>query len=160
MFYARKPVNCDVGRVIETAELRMKLLHQIVGIIVVVIFLLTGQYLEFYYPHMDEVGDGMRMLFRSRHIYLLLAGLLNIGIGAYFIYREERWRKIVQLTGSSLVLIAPFLLLFAFFYEPPLPHLQRTFTLPAIVSLLVGTLLHLLSGARQDKGIGRQGLTQ
>jgi Na+-driven multidrug efflux pump len=138
----------------------MKLLHQIVGIIVVIIFLLTGQYLELYYPHMDEVGDGMRMLFRSRHIYILLAGLLNIGIGSYFSYRKKRWRKVLQLTGSALVLVAPFLLLAAFFYEPPLANLQRTFTLPAIVSLLAGTLLHLLSGARQDRDISTYGLTQ
>jgi Na+-driven multidrug efflux pump len=128
----------------------MKLLHQIVGIVIVIIFLLTGQYLELYYPKMDEVGDGMRMLFRSRHIYLLLAGLLNVGIGAYFSYRKNRWRRVLQLTGSALVLMAPVLLLVAFFYEPPLRNLQRTFTLPAIVFLLIGALLHLLSGAWQS----------
>jgi hypothetical protein len=128
----------------------MKLLHQITGILVVVIFLLTGQYLDFYYPHMDGVSDGMRMMFRSRHIYILLAGLLNIGIGVYFSYHKNRWRKILQLTGSSLLLVAPFLLIAAFFYEPKLANLQRTFTKPAIIALLSGTLLHLLSGIRQS----------
>ena len=131
----------------------MKLLHQTIGIMVVIIFLLTGQYLDFYYPHMEGVSDGMRMLFRSRHIYILLAGLLNICIGTYFSYRKERWRRTLQLTGSILVLVAPFLLLAAFFYEPPRANLQRTFTLPAIVALLAGTLLHLLSGARQSKDV-------
>jgi hypothetical protein len=126
----------------------MRLLHQIVGILVIVIFLLTGQYLEFYYPHMTGVSDGMRMLFRSRHIYLLLAGLVNIAIGAYFSYRPQRWRKALQLVGSFLVLIAPFLLMAAFFSEPQMPNLPRQFTLPAIVALLAGTLLHLLSGIR------------
>jgi undecaprenyl pyrophosphate phosphatase UppP len=124
----------------------MKLLHQITGIVVVVLFLLTGQYLEIYYPRMNEVNDGMRMLFRSRHIYILLAGLVNICIGTYFNYRAERWRKNLQLVGSLLLLVSPFLLLAAFFYEPPLPHLQRTFTLPAIKALLAGTIFHLLSG--------------
>lgn len=132
----------------------MKLLHQITGIVVVVIFLLTGQYLELYYPHMDEVGDGMRMLFRSRHIYILLAGLLNVVIGAYFSYRRNLRRRVLQLTGSALVLIAPVLLLVAFFYEPPLQNLQRMFTLPAIVSLLIGSLLHLLSGVGQGSEPG------
>lgn len=128
----------------------MKFLHQITGLLVVIIFLLTGQYLHLYYPHMDELGDGTRMLFRSRHIYLLLAGLLNIGIGAYFTYRNERWRRLLQLTGSALVLVAPFILLLAFFREPTLQNLQRPFTQPAIIALLTGTLLHLLSGAGQS----------
>jgi hypothetical protein len=125
----------------------MKLLHQIVGIIVVIIFLLTGQYLSIYYPHMNGVSDGMRMLFRSRHIYILMAGLLNIGIGTYFSYRPTRWRKALQLAGSLLLLLAPFLLIAAFFSEPQLPNLQRHFTLPAIEALFAGALLHLLSGA-------------
>lgn len=129
----------------------MKRLHQIIGILVAIIFLLTGQYLDFYYPHMEGVSDGMRMLFRSRHIYILLAGLLNIGIGTYFSYQSKRWRKVLQLSGSVLLLLAPFLLIVAFFSEPQLPNLQRHFTLPAIQALFAGTLLHLLSGVRQSK---------
>ena len=129
----------------------MKFLHQITGILVIVIFLLTGQYMDFYYPHMDEVSDGVRMMLRSRHIYLLLAGLVNLGIGVYFVQQRRRWRKFLQLTGSGLLLIAPFLLTGAFFYETTLPHLQRPLTLPAIVSLLTGTLFHLISSARQNK---------
>ena len=127
----------------------MRLLHKVVGVTVVVIFLLTGQYLEFYYPEMKGVDDGTRMMFRSRHIYILLAGLLNIGIGTYFSYRHERWRKVLQLTGSSLIIFAPVLLIGAFFYEPRLAALQKTLTLPAILAVFVGTLFHLLSGVRQ-----------
>jgi hypothetical protein len=129
----------------------MKLLHQITGILFIVIFLLTGQYMDFYYPHMDGVGDGTRMMLRSRHIYILLAGLVNLGIGVYFIRQRERWRLLLQLTGSGLLLIAPLLLTGAFFYEPTLPHMPRPLTLPAIVSLLTGTLFHLISSARQNK---------
>src|ERR671938_2005630 len=132
----------------------MKSLHKIVGIVVVVIFLLTGQYLEFYYPEMRGVGEGMRMMLRSRHIYILLAGLVNLGIGIYLTPRAKLWRKALQLAGSWLIIGAPFLLVSAFFYEPVLPGLQRTFTLPAIVSLFSGTLLHLLSGAGAGK-LGR-----
>lgn len=123
------------------------MLHQITGIFVVIVFLLTGQYLEIYYPQMDQVGDGTRMLLRSRHIYILMAGLLNIGIGVYFSYQKKRWRKILQLIGSVLVLLAPFLLIIAFFYEPTDRGLPRTFTLPAIVALFAGTLCHLLGSA-------------
>lgn len=144
------PLNSKLAARVNLLPNRMKLLHQIIGISAVVIFLLTGQYLEFYYPHMEGVTDGVRMMFRSRHIYILLAGLLNIGIGVYFNYHKKRWRRILQLTGSSLVLVAPLLLIAAFFYEPTHGHLQRPFTLPAIVALLSGTLLHMLGAMRQS----------
>lgn len=129
----------------------MKLLHQITGILVIVIFLLSGQYMDFYYPHMEAVDDGLRMMLRSRHIYILLAGLVNLGIGVYFIQQRRRWRKLLQFMGSGLLLIAPLLLVGAFLYEPTLPQRQRPMTLPAIVSLLTGTLFHLISTARQNK---------
>ena len=61
----------------------MKRLHLIIGLTVVVIFLLTGQYME--YVHNRLLLDGTRMLYRSRHIYLLLAGLLNLILGIYFV---------------------------------------------------------------------------
>ena len=126
----------------------MRLLHQIVGITFVFIFLLTGQYLDFYYPGMEGVGDGMRMLLRSRHIYILGAGLVNLGVGVYLSPREGRWRRALQVTGSCLLLVSPLLLTAAFFYEPRLAGLPRTFTLPGILCLFVGTLLHLFSGIR------------
>ena len=125
----------------------MKLLHQIVGVSVVVIFLLTGQYMEFHDPRMEELSDGARMLFRSRHIYILLAGLVNVSVGAYFSYRTRLWRRILQWVGSSLIIVAPLLLIGAFFYEPTMKGLPRPLTLPGIVALLVGALCHLLSGA-------------
>lgn len=128
----------------------MKAVHQIVGVAIIIIFLLTGQYMGFHSPHMDELDDGTRMMFRSRHIYILLAGLVNLGIGIYFIYRETLWRRVLQLIGSLLIIVAPFLLLAAFFYEPTLAGLQRTLTLPAIISLFVGAVLHLLSGLGQS----------
>lgn len=129
----------------------MKRLHKIVGIAVIVVFLLTGQFMDFQQPAVRMMDDGARMMFRSRHIYILLAGLVNLGIGIYFSYQRERWRKTLQVSGSALIIIAPFLLLAAFFYEPWLAGLQRTFTLPAIVALFTGALLHLFSSVRQGK---------
>ncbi len=129
----------------------MKRLHKIVGMAVIVVFLLTGQFMDFQQPAVRMMDDGARMMFRSRHIYILLAGLVNLGIGIYFSYQRERWRKTLQVSGSALIIIAPFLLLAAFFYEPWLAGLQRTFTLPAIVALFTGALLHLFSSVRQGK---------
>jgi hypothetical protein len=52
-----------------------------------------------------------------------------------------------------LIIIAPFVLIAAFFREPELGGLQGTFTLPAILATFSGTFFHLFSGAwqRHDK---------
>lgn len=127
----------------------MKMLHLIIGTAVVFVFLLTGQYMDFHAPKMDELGDGTRMLLRSRHIYILFSGLINLVLGSYFIYREQSWRKILQVTGSVLIIAAPFVQLGAFFHEPKLEGLPSSLTLIAAIALLIGTIFHSLSGMRQ-----------
>jgi hypothetical protein len=129
----------------------MKTLHLITGSAVVFIFLLTGQYMDFHTPRMDELNDGTRMMLRSRHIYILLAGLLNLGLGSYLVYREQSWRRILQIIGSGLIIVAPFVLLGAFFHEPKLAGLPSSLTLAAVVALLTGTIFHSLSGTRQSR---------
>lgn len=126
----------------------MKRLHLIVGVAVVVVFLLTGQYMDYLDVRGGAAGDGVRMMYRSRHIYLLGSGLLNIGIGTYFRYHSTRWNALLQRVASVLILVAPLLLVAAFFHEPPLTGLQRHFTLPGIVSMFAGTLLHMVCAAR------------
>ena len=130
----------------------MKRLHLIFGVLVILVFLLTGQYMDFHDPKVREMTDeGARMMFRSRHIYILLAGLVNLGVGIYFTYHRAPWRKTLQIVGSILILLAPLAMTGAFFYEPTLKGLQRPLTLPAIVALFAGVFLHLFSGARQGK---------
>ena len=108
--------------------------------------------MDFHDPKVREMTDeGARMMFRSRHIYVLLAGLLHLGVGAYFTPWRERWRKVLQLSGSALMVAATLLLLAAFFYEPPLGGLRRPLTLPAIVALVSGVVCHLLSATGRGK---------
>lgn len=126
----------------------MKRLHLVVGVTALVAFLLTGQYMDYLEVRTNALGETARMMFRSRHIYLLLAGLVNLGVGAYFNYRESGWRRGLQLFGAALVIVAPALMLAAFFAEPLGPGPKRHFTLPAVVMLSIGTLLHALSGLR------------
>ena len=96
-------------------------------------------------PSVSELEDTMRLLYRSTHIYILGAGLVNMGIGSYYVARIGRWQRVVQMLGSILIVIPPVLLLIAFFSEPLLTHLQRPYTRPAIIMLAMGTLLHLIS---------------
>ena len=62
----------------------MKRFHLIFGFVVIIIFLLTGQYMDKFLQHLEGMADGPRMMYRTRHIYILLSGLLNLAIGTYF----------------------------------------------------------------------------
>jgi len=40
--------------------------------------------MDFHQPPAGELDDGARMMFRSRHIFVPLAELVNLGVGVYF----------------------------------------------------------------------------
>lgn len=128
----------------------MKRFHIIFGLIVFVVFLLTGQYMDRYHQHLMNMPDGPRMLYRSRHIFILMSGLLHVGIGSYFKYRLQTWRRVLQIIGSLLITMATVVFTIAFFYEPGLPELQNPLSLLAAISIAVGVLLHLISAAREQ----------
>lgn len=112
-----------------------------------VVFLLTGQYMDRYHQHLMYMADGPRMLYRTRHIFILMSGLLHVGIGSYFSYRLSRWRWTMQIVGSVLITIAPLLFTIAFFYEPTLQGLDTPISLLGMILIAIGALLHLVSGA-------------
>ncbi len=124
----------------------MKRLHTVVGLIGIVAFLGTGAYMRLHNPHMGELDGGTRMLLRSRHIYLLLASLLNLGLGTYRRPSRRSWGRALQCAGSWPIVAAPPLLVVAFFREAHLADLGRPFTNPAIVGLFVGMLCHAVGG--------------
>ena len=115
----------------------------------VVGFLLTGQYMDKFYNHLDGMPDGPRLLYRTRHIFILLAGLLNLGIGAYFTYRIQPWRRTLQLFGSLLIFVASVLFLIAFFYEPNLGNLHTPLSHWGTYTIAAGAVFHVVSGVRQ-----------
>ena len=145
-------------------EASMRLLHKVAGVITVLIFLGTGAYMRLKSPALFESDPAVRMMFRSTHIYILMAGLLNIALGSYLVLSRQRWRRNLQLTGSTFILLGPVLLICAFFYEPSARRVERPLTLPAMILLLSGTTSHLLSTTRRrgvnhlEAGISDQGL--
>ena len=125
----------------------MKRFHLIIGLTVVVIFLLTGQYME--YVHNRLLPDGTRMLYRSRHIYLLLSGLLNLILGIYFVPLPRGWRRTIQIVGTILIVLSPGLLLAGFFSEPQKGPEQTMVAALGIFSIAIGTVLHALAQLKQ-----------
>lgn len=132
----------------------MKRFHIIYGIVVAVAFLLTGQIMRRHDPPMSDLSDAVRLLYRSIHIYLLAAALVNLAIGSYYQPRTGRWQRAIQILGSLFLIIPPGLLLLAFFTEPLLTRLQRPYSRPGVIVLAIGALLHLLSGLGRNKKPG------
>lgn len=124
----------------------MKRFHLVFGLIVLVVFLLTGQYMDRYHQHLMYMADGPRMLYRTRHIFILMSGLLHLGIGTYFIYRLTTARRALQIAGSILITVASVLFVIAFFYEPGLGQLNAPLSKAGVIATAVGALLHLFSG--------------
>jgi hypothetical protein len=125
----------------------MKRLHLVIGLIGIVAFLGTGVSMRLHQPGLGEMDGVTRMLYRSRHIYLLLSSLLNLALGTYYQASGRTWRRLFQSLGSCLILAAPPLLLAAFVREPHGSDLNPTFTSPTIIGVLVGMLLHAVGGA-------------
>jgi hypothetical protein len=121
----------------------LKWLHVIVGIVGVIGFLATGQYMDRVLDHLRGMDDARRLLFRSTHVYLLFGSLLNLALGLY-LQPACGWRSWVRPTGSALIVIAPFLAAAGFFTEPWLSGLARPFSSPAAYCCLAGMLVHLL----------------
>src|SRR5215469_1481954 len=100
------------------SEEKMRGFHLVAGMVAVTAFLITGQFMRHHQPPMATLGDAARLMFRSRHIYILAAGLINLMLGLYLELQVASWRRTVQIAGSVLLLGSLVPLVLAFVLEP------------------------------------------
>ncbi len=130
----------------------MRHVHLVIGVAGVIAFLLTGQAMKHHHPGMAELSAEVRMMYVSRHIYLLGASLVNVVLGLYLEVHLRGWRRILQQIGSLLILVAPILLLTAFMAEPQFGMAGRSWRgLYALIALFAGVMTHIVTSA----GTGR-----
>jgi hypothetical protein len=142
-------VNRLLGRA-HSKKQTLKRFHLVFGLVLVIVFLLTGQYMDRVHNHLQGMADGPRMLYRTRHIYILLSALVHLGIGSYFKYRYGV-RRILQLLGSLFITIAPILFIVGFFREPHLSGLYAPLSKTGIIMIAIGTALHLISSVKETE---------
>src|SRR5690349_5688564 len=94
---------------------------------------------------LEGMEPGARLLYRSRHIYLLAAALVHLALGAYLVRAERGWRGGLQLVGSALLLAAPVLLMTAFVRDPPAMQLNGAAGHFGLYAFAAGTTAHVLS---------------
>jgi hypothetical protein len=71
----------------------LRMAHLVVGAIAVVAFLITGMLMSGHDPPVVAMGWGERLLFSSRHIYLMCGGLLNLALGVHYGLPERAARR-------------------------------------------------------------------
>lgn len=125
----------------------LRKLHLLIGLAGVVAFVLTGQYMHWAHAHLEGMPDGPRLIFRSSHIYLLWASLLNLALGCYL---PRSLTRAAHLAGSVAVLLGPALLCWSFFFEPYGPELERPVGRLAIYLALGGMALHVIASLRAE----------
>jgi hypothetical protein len=124
----------------------LKRLHYWIGLTGVVAFLLTGQYMDHFYDHLKDLSDGMRMLFRSGHIYFLMSSIMNLILGVYLTPFTEKRKITLQIIVSVLILLAPILLLIGFFTEAHMQDLVRPYSRVGIYGLFSSSLIFIYFG--------------
>lgn len=132
-------------------KLFMVYLHLIFGIVVFLIFLVTGRMMRWDFPDKDAIPQEFCLLMRSRHIYVLLASLLHIVLGIYLRISEDTRRRYVQIFASALLFAGTLLLISAFFYETYTTRQFSKVSRFGLYTSLVGTIFYLLGGFQMKK---------
>ena len=122
--------------------------HLVVGIVAVAAFLLSGQVMGHHHPRMEQLSAELRMMYVSRHIYLLTAALVNTALGLYLQLHPSGWRRALQLVGSMLILFSAFSLALGFIVEPPLGMAGRSWrSFVGLIALFAGVMTHFVAKA-------------
>ena len=131
----------------------MSRLHLIFGLLLFVVFLITGQYMRADFPDKEAMDQYLRLLMRSRHIYILFSAFMHIGLGLYFAPSANVWRRTLQYTGSAILLTSSILLTIAFVYESYSLSALSDVSRFGIYTSLAGVGLHLIAALGDGKFI-------
>lgn len=124
----------------------MAYLHLIFGILLFIAFAVTGKFMRWDFPDKEIIPQDLRILMRSRHIYILFSSLIHLLLGVYLQISQKTWQKVLQIFGSVLLITASGLLIVGFIYDT---YYAKTFSDVArfgIYLSLGGVAFHLVGG--------------
>lgn len=120
--------------------------HLIFGLTLFVVFAQTGTYMRVDFPDKEAIPQELRLLMRSRHIYILFSALIHLALGLYLQMRPELWRSILQYLGSVVLLASSVLLVWAFITETYWLQQFSDISRFGIYTSLAGVGLHVIGG--------------
>lgn len=116
------------------------------GISSLLFFAWTGSYLSNTYPSKNSLDQTFRVMLRSRHIFILMVSLIEIGIGAYIKTSKGKLFLGIQLVASLLLTLAHMGFIYAFFYEVDTHYIPKTPIVHFACYLsLASLILHVLT---------------
>ena len=119
--------------------------HLWVGLSTIGLFFLTGQLMDRWNLDQMSIESALRQLYRSRHIYLLFGGLVNLAVSMRFVLPASGEGSRAAVLGSLLMLVSPVFLAAAFFIEPPRLGHTTFLTIVGVLASYLGLLLYCLS---------------
>jgi hypothetical protein len=126
----------------------MKWFHLIFGVVLFFVFTTTGSYMRADFPDKEAISQELRLLMRSRHIYILFSALIHIVLGIYMSRGAEKWRAVVQLIGSTMLILSSVILVAAFVNETYYLRAFSDLSRYGIYGSLAGVVLHVVGGTK------------
>ena len=111
-----------------------------------IVFVTTGKYMRVDFPDKDAIPQELRLLMRSRHIYILFSALIHLALGVYLQLRPQVWRKVLQFGGSTVLVVSSVFLVWAFVVETYSYQHFSDISRNGIYLSLAGIGLHLIGG--------------
>lgn len=124
----------------------MRVAHLIFGLVLFVVFTITGRYMRVDFPDKDAIDQFLRVLMRSRHIYILFSAFVHIALGVYMTLSRRRLQKIAQIIGSVLLAASSVLLVWAWYIETYQTQQFSDLSRDGIYLALAGVVMHLIGG--------------
>ena len=122
---------------------KLQLTNLTVGIVMLILFAVTGQLMRHYY-HNADLPDVERLYRRSRHLFLLMAGLTHSGIGIYITAYQHQVANKLQWIATALMFLGSCVLVSAFFYEIPGRIVATPISRLGLYLLLAGAVFHFI----------------
>ena len=120
--------------------------HLIFGIVLFIAFAVTGKFMRVDFPDKDAIPQDLRILMRSRHIYILFSSFIHLILGVYLRVESDARIRSLQHAGSFILLVSSGLLLWAWWVETyQLQHFSDV-SRQGIYASLAGVSLHFIAG--------------
>jgi hypothetical protein len=120
--------------------------HLIVGLLMFAVFVTTGKFMRVDFPDKEAIPQELRLLMRSRHIYILFSALIHLALGTYMRMSTAAAQRLLQYVGSLILTVSSVLLVWAFVTETYSLHHFSDISRYGIYTALAGVGLHVMGG--------------